>query len=200
MSRLVAATATAVGLLVAESGDAADGTAAPVVFWSSEAQPPGSTVMAMGGGLAGATVQLTDASGGALAPPSVLSTWDGSVKFGLPAAGATAAFRFRACTGKTACSGWRTVNVPDIMWAVGDASANATAVATQGGWLKLYGRSLGFTGGGACAASTVADPSPATLSSSMATLTPLGGGAPVTLPVSAASCYDATLSVAATAV
>ena len=141
MSRLVAAAATAAALLAAESASAA----APVVFWSSEAQPPGSTVMAMGGGLAGATVQLTDASGGALAPPRVLGSWDGSVKFALPAAGATAAFRFRACTGKTACSGWRTVNAPDIMWAVGDASANATAVTTQGGWLKLYGRSLGFT-------------------------------------------------------
>ncbi len=176
-------------------------TAAPaVIFWSSEASLPGTTVMAMGGGLADATVELEAAvGGGAAVAPQVLSSWDGSIQFLLPAAGPTAAYRFRACAAASAtggCSGWRTVNVPDIMWAVGDSSANATAVATPGGWLKVYGRSLGFTGGGACAASTVTNPAPAT--PSVVTLTPLSGGSRVQLPVSAASCYDATMAVPTT--
>ena len=59
---------------------------------------------------------------------------------------------------------------------LGDASANATAVATTGGWLKVYGRSIGFTAAGACTASTVASPNPAG-ASTVATLTPAGGGA-----------------------
>ena len=187
--------------VAAAAAGAAANEAAPaaVIFWSSEASKPGTVVMAMGGGLADATVELeAGGSGAAVASPQVLSSWDGSLQFLLPEAGPTAAYRFRACAAgaTTACSGWRTVNAPDVMWAVGDSSANATAVATPGGWLKAYGRSLGFTAGGACTASTVADPAPATLS--VATLTPLGGGTPVVLPVSAASCYDATMAVPAT--
>ena len=175
---------------------------------------PGTTVMAMGGSLANATVELvplgTDGAAAAatVSPPPaaarVVGSWDGSIQFLLPGPGGpTRAYRFRACSGaggppNAACSGWRTVNVPDVMWAVGDASANATAVVTQGGWLKVYGRSLGFTASGACAASTVANSAPAMLSSSIATLTQLGGEKLATaLPVSAASCYDATMAVPA---
>ena len=97
----------------------------PVIFWNSEAGQPGTTVMAMGGGLAGASVQLADAHGStALAAPDGVDAWDGSIKFLLPEAGPTAAYRFRACAaGSTAaCGAWRTVNVPAVMWAVGDAS------------------------------------------------------------------------------
>lgn len=69
----------------------------PVIFWNSEASVPGSTVMAMGGGLANATLDLTDPSGAAVASPQVIGQWDGSIKFLLPEAGSTAAYRFRAC-------------------------------------------------------------------------------------------------------
>ena len=193
---LLLATTTA-AVTAAASAAAASAAAPPVIFWNSEASLPGTTVMAIGGGLADATVELEVAGGGAVvASPQVLGSWDGSLQFLLPAAGPTTAYRFRACLagGDTnPCSGWRTVNVPDIMWAVGDSSANATAVATPGGWLKIYGRSLGFTAAGVCAASTVADPAPATRGT--ATLAPRGGGTPVALKVSAASCYDATMAV-----
>jgi hypothetical protein len=172
---------------------------APVVFWHSEGQGPNTTVMAMGGGLAGVGVQLRDAvSGQALPAPQVLDSWDASVKFALPPAPtwrtpatSSIAYQFRACAGPQACSGWRSINSPDITWASGDMSANASTVATVGGWLKVYGRSLGFTTNGDCAPATVQAPGPA--SGTAATL--ISGSTSIKLTPSAASCYDASFAL-----
>lgn len=198
--------------LVAEPAPAPTGTwpdsssesSSPVIFWHSEAQGPNTTVLAMGAGLEGASVQLQDAVTGAPVPaPRVLGSWEASVKFSLPPAptwrtptSSSIAYRFRACSAKNhgSCSGWRSINSPDITWASGDRSANATAVATPSGWLKVYGRSLGFTSSGQCAAATVRMPGPA--SGTVATLT--SGSTSIKLIANSASCYDATFALPST--
>eukprot|EP01050_Picozoa_sp_SAG11_P015237 SAG11_NODE_1953_length_4008_cov_5.134561_4_plen_271_part_00 len=200
--------------LVAEPAPAATGTmswpdsssesSSPVIFWHSEAQGPNTTVLAMGAGLEGASVQLQDAVTGAPVPaPRVLGSWEASVKFSLPPAptwrtptSSSIAYRFRACSAKNhgSCSGWRSINSPDITWASGDRSANASAVATPSGWLKVYGRSLGFSSSGQCAAATVRMPGPA--SGTVATLT--SGSTSIKLIANSASCYDATFALPST--
>ena len=190
---VAAATATASGEL---DDDAAAllpvSSSPPVVFWSSEGHEPNTTVMAMGGGLEGATVQLQDATSGQPLPaPQVLDSWDASVKFILPSTPISAAYRFRACSSPAACSGWRSLNSPDITWASGDRSANASSVATAGGWLKVYGRSLGFTTSGHCAAATVQVPGPA--SGTVASMR--SGSTSIKLTPSVASCYDASFAL-----
>ena len=201
MISVVLATFTAAPAAPTQLGDAVAPPSPPTVFWNSEGQEQNTTVLAMGGGLEGAVIQMQDAaSGRSLPAPQVLESWDKSVKFALPPAPGSIAYRFRACRGgggsssQAVCSGWRSVNSPDITWASGDRSANASSVATAGGWLKIYGRSLGFTTGGQCATATVQVPGPA--SGTTATLST--GSTSIKLTPSAASCYDASFALPAT--
>ena len=101
--------------------------------------------------------------GGAVAAPVVLDSWVASIKFALPDTPTAVAYRYQACAAGAPpiCSSWRTVNAPKISWGIGYALANASAVATQGSWLKVYGRRLGFTAGGRFTASAVVNPGPA---------------------------------------
>jgi hypothetical protein len=59
-------------------------------------------------------------------------------------------------------------------WVQGDQSRSADAAATAGGWLRVYGRALGFGGGGGdCDPGNVTHPAPA--SGTTAVLTPSVG-------------------------
>ena len=117
-------------------------------------------MLTLGGGLQGAAIELCSGpdrlgSDGAACSNAtlVLDAWDGAVQFKLPAAStasrsAAKPHTFRACV-HGACFDWRSLNAPALWWAQGDASRNGTAIATAGaGWLKVYGRSLGFDAAG----------------------------------------------------
>eukprot|EP01048_Picozoa_sp_COSAG05_P009785 COSAG05_NODE_824_length_7108_cov_616.375375_5_plen_862_part_00 len=198
---------TTLGLLLAYCCSPHVVLATPAVFWHSEGNGANTTVLALGGGLLGATIELCGAAAGSSDPSScsnatmVLDAWDGAVKFRLPAAGTgpgATPHTFRACARGT-CSDWRSLNAPALWWAQGDASTNGTAIATTGsaGWLKVYGRSLGFDVAGACTASTRAVVSPAT--STKAVLFRVGDSQHCELETRAASCYDATFGLPACA-
>lgn len=192
-------------LLVTILTAAADRDSSPVVFWHSEGQRRGTTVLALGGGLAGATIELCSASladgglGDCSNTTKVLSSWAGAVTFQLPGpAGSSVPYKFRACIGKS-CSIFLTLNVPVVWWAQGDASFGAGATATQGsGWLKVYGRSLGFDTNGQCSPSTIESIGPA-VGTSAVLVRSNGGGTRCILETQAASCYDATFTLPACA-
>ena len=199
---------------------------APVVFWNSEGQVPNTTVLVLGAGLEGCGVTLChDKAHTDCHAAQVLQTSQGSAHFMLPVAGATAARTprgsgagsyvgvsvgwFRACNGVThACSDWRPLNSPDVWWMQGDESRSVDPVSSRGGWLKVFGRALGF--GSGCVPGTYKNAAPATSGTSLV-LTPAAtatgtkhhrdsaGDVPrqkqLVLTPSAASCYDATYSV-----
>ena len=170
-------------------------TPLPIIFWNSEGHGPNTTVMAMGSGLDGVSIQLQTATDHVSLAPQVLDSWDASVKFVLPASATTQAYRFRACAAASrSCCLWRTINTPAVTWAQGDSSASASAVATAGAWLKVYGRSMGFTARGDCAAATVRSPAPA-FATTATLLSQRPGSAPVELRPTAASCYDASFAL-----
>ena len=198
-------------LLLAGGGAAAAAAAAPVVFWNSEGQLSNTTVLALGSALTGATVTVCHdpAHTADCGAAEVLQSSSASIHFVLPAAtgratGAKAAKAawFRACTTPSACSAWRPVNSPDVWWAQGDQSRNATAVAAANGWLRVYGRALGFNGGGHCTPGNTSDAGPASRGATTAVLTPAAGGPGtpllvLTLPATTASCYDAAFKIPA---
>ena len=120
----------------------------------------------------------------------------------------------------TTCSGWRSINAPDVWWAQGDASSSGKAVATAGGWLRVYGRSIGVSSndgiattrtgstggvgaeGGAttCAAASPGTDFPAHLNATLTPTSSAAAAAAATISiVLQASCYDAYAAIPATA-
>ena len=140
---------------------------------------------------------------------SILNTSESSLQFVLPSAGGNGKPRrrvFQICNpyaaGGQPCSQYYSLNLPSLWWAQGDASSSEQAVATAGGWLRLYGRSLGWTTAGECAAGTTDRPSPAVgTTAELLAAHPKQNrpeGEPVQLLTTEASCYHAVMSVPAT--
>eukprot|EP01052_Picozoa_sp_SAG31_P012836 SAG31_NODE_759_length_12288_cov_5.890475_12_plen_420_part_00 len=200
--------------------------APPTIFWNSEGQLHNSTVLALGGSLAGSTVTVChDMAHTSCEPATVLRSSEASIHFVLPIADSASAW-FQACappppsegaatrgTGEgaaargtgAACSAWRAVNSPDVWWAVGDQSHNASAIATSGGWLRVYGRAIGFSADGACVPGNTTHSQPALAGATTAMLTPIGttstaSASVLKIPARSASCYEATFSIPRTAV
>ena len=183
----------------------------PIVFWHSEGQRGGTTVLALGGGLTNTSIELCSLSSSSNTSTlddcsnatKVLDSWDGAVTFYLPLRNKqhTTSHKFRACTSHTSCSNWRSLNVPVVWWAQGDASsAGQTTTATaNSGWLKVYGRSLGFNLDGECMPSTITNVGPAV--GTTAVLVNVQSterteeGTRCVLKTLAASCYDATFAL-----
>ena len=190
----------------------------PTIFWHSEGQVGGSTVLALGGGLGDTLVHVCPAgtvSGGAgcqTVTPDPDTSWDGSVKFRLPGGPVVQPWSFRACahsaddTPRRAaqpagpCSAWHTINVPTLWWAQGDASTGPRPRATAGstGWLRAYGRSLGVDSSGRCSPSVreLVGPAQSTKAVLVDSTDP---GRTCVLETRAASCYDATFAIPACA-
>ena len=197
---------------------ASEVSAAPTIFWNSEGQLYNSTVLALGGSLAGSTVTVChDMAHTSCEPATVLRSSEASIHFVLPIADSASAW-FQVCapppppsegaatrgTG-AACSAWRAVNSPDVWWAVGDQSHNASAIATSGGWLRVYGRAIGFSADGACVPGNTTHSQPALAGATTAMLTPIGTTSTVSasvlkIPARSASCYEATFAIPHTAV
>jgi hypothetical protein len=185
------------------------------VWWTSEGHRPNTTVLAIGGSLCYIdTVNVCDGDADKInGPPymnaenctvaTILNTSESSLQFLMSPSddgGMPRRRIFQVCNpyaaGGQPCSPYYTLNAPSLWWAQGDGSANGTAVATPGGWLRLYGRSLGWTADGHCAASTVDNFSPA--ASTSAVLVPKQAGASsLPLTVAMSSCYHTTLSLPA---
>ena len=141
---------------------------------------------------------------------TILNTSESSLQFVLPPAGDDDKPRrrvFQICNpyaaGGQPCSQYYSLNLPSMWWAQGDASSSEEAVVTAGGWLRLYGRSLGWTLAGECAAGTTDNPSPAV--GTTAQLIPAHptqnqpGVELVQLLTTEASCYHTVMSVPAKA-
>ena len=172
----------------------------PTIFWNSEGHVGNNTVLAMGGQLAEATVQLSSSGGGAIREAQVLQSSDASIAFVLPPDGsATQIWGFRACVkntskaragGANSCSEWRTINRPDVWWASGDNSNSSVAVASsKNGRLYVFGRGIGFSSTG-CPAASVGTNYPATRIPSVS-LVSQKDGTVTTVKAIGASCYDA---------
>ena len=197
------------GLIAPSAAGEASTAAPPVIFWNSEGQLKNSTVLALGGGLTGAAVTVChDLAHTSCQPATVLQSSEASIHFVLPIAGSAAAW-FQACSPTSretaavehhgtaaACSSWRAVNSPDVWWTVGDESHNASATATPGGWLRVYGRAIGFSADGSCASANTTHPHPAVAGATAVTLTPVvGTGGALKIPAHSASCYEATFAI-----
>ena len=142
---------------------------------------------------------------------TILNTSESSLQFVLPPAEDDDKPRrriFQICNpyaaGGQPCSQYYSLNLPSMWWAQGDASSSEEAVVTAGGWLRLYGRSLGWNLAGECAAGTTDNPSPAV--GTTAQLIPAHpkqnqpGVEPVQLLTTLeASCYHTVMSVPAKA-
>ena len=195
-------------------------SAAPTIFWHSEGQVGGSTVLALGGGLANTLIYVC--AGGSnfghsnceTVTPDQGTSWDGSVKFRLPGDPVVQPWSFRACVRSAddtdlvlsraaqpagQCSAWQTINVPALWWAQGDASTGPRPRATAGvtGWLRAYGRSLGVDSSGRCSASVRELVGPAQFTK--AALVDSTNARTCVLETQAASCYDATFGIPACA-
>lgn len=137
---------------------------------------------------------------------AILNTSETSLQFVLPSDpgdnGMPRKRVFQICdpyaAGGQPCSPYYGLNLPSLWWAQGDGSSSEVAVASAGGWLRLYGRSLGWTPAGDCAAGTTIDPSPAVGTTAQLTPAKKGVGQPVPLLTAEASCYHTVLSVPAT--
>ena len=130
---------------------------------------------------------------------TILNSSETSLQFVLPPAsdagdnGAPRKRVFQICNpyaaGGQPCSVYYSLNLPSLWWAQGDSSSEESAVATAGGWLRLYGRSLGWTPAGDCAAGTTTDPSPAVGTTAQLLPAKKDAGQPVVLLTTEASCY-----------
>jgi hypothetical protein len=95
------------------------------------------------------------------------------------------------------CSAWVDVNAPDVWWAQGDASTDTVAKVTPGGWLRVYGRAIGFSGGTRrCRSGSVGEASPG-VAAETRLIVMTATGPPIALVATAASCYDATFAIPA---
>jgi hypothetical protein len=191
--------------------------APPTIFWHSEGQVGGSTVLALGGGLGNTLIHIcaggtqSSHSGCLTVTPDRDTSWDGSVKFRLPGEPVVQPWSFRACVPSAGlseqaaqpagrCSDWHTINVPALWWAQGDASTSPRprATADSTGWLRVYGRSLGVDGSGSCSPSVreLVDPAQSTKA---VLVDSTNTSRTCVLQTQAASCYDAAFGIPACA-
>ena len=134
-------------------GACASGGAVPTVFWASDPVRPGETAMALGEDLGERPVievaRLPD--GRAEKPPREAFAWPRrgarvetiqanaqSVKFALPSSEEVGLFAVRLATGGGTAE--RVLNAPQLWWAQGDGGT----VASPGGWVRVFGKNLGW--------------------------------------------------------
>jgi hypothetical protein len=90
------------------------------------------------------------------------------------------------------CSNPLLINTPTVAWMQADSAAS---VATQGGWIRLFGSALNFdTVTGRCAPTL---DSTGHLMSGSARLVPAGGGVALPIPFSLATCYTLSAPIPA---
>lgn len=128
----------------------------PIVFWTSDPVWPGDLVLGYGAGLSGAenirVVRLADGPRGgpgregfvprgSVRSVGPLQSSDHSVKFVLPENLKPGVFGVQLETpkGRTAVV-W--LNRPDVWWCQGDRGQ----AASPGGWVRVFGRCLGWSG------------------------------------------------------
>ena len=125
-------------------------TTTPTIFWANTPVGPNQTVVLAGGHFPAApVVELSTASSNnrTLAP---LQVTDASIMFTLPADVELSAYQARVC-GKV-CSNWLSINVAELWWVAGDRGNSSTA----GGWIRLFGTALDFSGFGSSAHGQIA--------------------------------------------
>lgn len=124
----------------------------PAVFWASDPVRPGETAMVIGENLGeGATVELARLPDGRVGKPGETLTWPRrcvsvapqqpgrqSVKFAVPADLKPGLFAVRVATGGG--SAVRVLNRPQVWWAQGDGGQTAS----PGGWVRAFGKNLGW--------------------------------------------------------
>jgi len=131
-------------------------SAAPAIFWASDPIRPGETAMLIGDGFgANATVEISRLTDEQPAEPTAakISSWPGlgikvevlqgseqSLKFRVPADWKSGVFTFRVTVGGESASGF--LNRPQMWWAQGDLGTNAS----PGGWIRAFGKNLGWGG------------------------------------------------------
>ncbi len=125
----------------------------PQVFWASDPVRPNETVLLQGSDFGAApVVEVSRLPDGNAAEPAaddprawrraeVFQAGDSSLKLMLPADWKMGAYACRVTAGE-ATSAPVAINVPDPWWIQGDRGDSAT----PGGWLRVFGKSLHFTG------------------------------------------------------
>lgn len=206
-------------VVAGDGGRSVARTRVPTIFWHSEGQVGGSTVLALGGGLNNTLIHIcSKTKSGRSQCQTVIPyrdiSWDGSIKFRLPGDPVVLPWSFRACAGSAdnseesereveagaLCSAWHTINIPALWWAQGDASSGPAPRVTgdSTGWLRAYGRSLGIDSSGSCSPSMRDSISPA--QATKAILVDLADASRTcVLETQAASCYDTTFGMPACA-
>ena len=144
--------AAVIALLVAISV----ASAAPVIFWASDPVLPDETVVARGGGIGPTPTVEVGRLRDDIKPFGMVDLWtlvdkpvtvkplqvsDHSVKFVIPPKLKPGLFAFRVKDGREVSTA-RIVNAPDVWWLQGDGGATGS----PGGWLRLFGKCLGFSG------------------------------------------------------
>ncbi|MBI2300208.1 MAG: hypothetical protein HYU66_14895 [Armatimonadetes bacterium] len=127
--------------------------AAPTVFWASDPVRPGESVLVFGDGFGTAPglalTRLADGPAGTpaeravawpkvIAEPKPFDACDSSLRFTLPASSKPGVFAFRLTAGGGSTVGL--LNRPVVWWLQGDRGTTAS----PGGWLRLFGRNLGW--------------------------------------------------------
>lgn len=130
--------------------------AAPQVFWASDPVQPNDTILATGAELDTiASVQIGRLPDTAVTKPGVgalpsIAKWQDvkalqptpqSIKIVVPANWRMGVFAYRV-SAKGGPGQTRLVNAPTVWWAQGDGGETAS----PGGWLRVFGKSLGFGG------------------------------------------------------
>jgi hypothetical protein len=190
---------------------------------SGAAAAPNDTIVLAGVGLANCSALLCPLSGlPCLSLPPQPSSWDGGLKFTLPAASAPAAYSVAACCGAVCSNASQAqryaLNAPRAAWALGTGDAPGSVEA--GGTLRVVGAALALSPAtGACAPLTAAttDYAPGALdparfppgaaaalaaapagTASAAWLCPAGGGSGACVPLPPpllASCHRLDLAI-----
>ncbi|MDX9867262.1 MAG: glycosyl hydrolase family 28-related protein [Kiritimatiellia bacterium] len=126
------------GILMGVCTAAALRAAEPAAVWVSQPVAPGEAVVVYGGPWTNVTeVTLEGPKRETVVP---LKVTDDCVTFEYPPAWPLAAFDVRIRSGNGEAV--RRVNAPDVWWVQGDAGQNVTA----GGWLRVFGRCIGYDG------------------------------------------------------
>jgi hypothetical protein len=118
----------------------AAGAQSPAVIWVSQPVEPGETVMVYGGPWT--DVKAIELSGPERRTVRPLKATDDCLNFVYPADWPLAAFTARVTSGASGSVEFR-VNALDVWWLQGDAGPSAS----PGGWLRAFGRSIGYNKG-----------------------------------------------------
>lgn len=159
---------------------AADELVDPVVYWVSSPVLDGESALLAGAGLTDARVRLCDTADACLAAgggePVDATAWEHSVRFSVGVGQCTKSPCWaRLCTANTsACAAPVPLNAPDVWW-------YATPTPKS---LRVFGRSLGWSGEGNCLNATTPLPTPST----RLVLSPGGPSVGAT----SATCFEAT--------